>query len=323
MAPLPKPLPSTLRAIQQALVAGHDDWESVGVPAGDVGLECERQIWLAFRRSSRPEEITWQKRRIFERGNIEEERLLDLLRLIGCEVTGQQERVRAAGGHLRGKIDGRAFGLPEAPKTEHLIECKSAKDASFKKLKDGVKIGNPGHHATFQFYMHCLGLTRVLYMVTNKDNELLHIERVEYDAEFALRLVARIERIIQMPEPPARLCTKRDDFRGKFCRQAEVCWGEIRARAHCRTCIHATPLMDGNAAWDCARWQKPLSLAEQDEGCPAHLYIPALMVGCEKLSVDEENETITYKLRSGKIWVDGASDDQPANDNEQQKENAA
>ena len=306
MAPLPRPTPSTLRAIQDALTANADDWESVGVPAGDIGVECDRAIWLAFRRASKPEEITWQKRRIFERGNIEEERLLDLLRLIGCEVTGQQERVRAAGGHLRGKIDGRTYGLPEAPKTEHLIECKSAKDDSFKKLKDGVKKGNPSHYATFQFYMHCLGLSRVLYMCSNKDNELLHLERVEYDAEFALRAVARIERIIQTSEPPARLCSKRDDFRGMFCKQQEVCWQEVWPRVHCRTCLHSSPILDGNAGWDCARWSKPLSLPEQDEGCPAQLYIPALVPG-EVEEVDEAAETIRYRLRNGETWTDGVS----------------
>jgi len=307
---IPRPTPSTLLAIQQALEAGHDDWESVGVPAGDIGLECDRQIWLAFRRASVPEEITWRKRRIFERGNIEEERLLDLIRLIGCEVTGQQERVRAAGGHLRGKIDGRTFGLPEAPKTEHLIECKSSKDSDFQAMKKkGVKLANPKHYATFQFYMWGLGLTRVMYMMSGKDDEDLHLERVEYDPVFAMRAVARIERIINMPEPPSRLCSKRDDFRGLFCRQKEVCWGEVRARSHCRTCLHSTPLMDGNAGWDCARWSKPLSLPEQEAGCPAMLYIPALLVGYEQVEVDEAAEEITYRTPTGELWIDGAAND--------------
>lgn len=323
MAPIPKPVPSTLRAIHKALEEGHDDWESVGVPAGNIGVECDRAVWLAFRRASKPEEINWQKRRIFERGNIEEERLIDLLRLIGCEVWGQQDRVRACGGHLRGKIDGRALGIIEAPKTEHIVECKSAKDEHFKKVKkEGVKIAKPDHYATFQFYMHGLGVDRVLYKMSNKNDEELHIERVPYDAEFAIRSVARIERIINMPEPPTRLCSKRDDFRGMFCRQAEVCWGEAKPRVHCRTCIHSTPLMDGNAAWDCARHACPLSLPEQDEGCPAHLTIPALMVGFEQIDCDPEAETITYRTPSGGIWIDGATTE-PANDNATEQEEAA
>ncbi|PDT76951.1 oxidoreductase [Sinorhizobium sp. BJ1] len=312
MAPIPKPTPSTLRLVQQRLEENNDQWESVGVPAGDIGIECDRQIWLAFRRASVPEFIDWRKRRIFERGEIEEERLLDLLRLAGCEVWGQQDRVRAAGGHLRGKIDGRVLGLLEAPNTEHVVECKSAKEEYFKPVKKhGVKIGMPKHYATFQFYMYGLGLNRVYYMMSCKNTEDLHFERVHYDAEFAMRQVARIERIINMPEPPSRLCTKRDDFRGKFCRQAEVCWGEVMPRSHCRSCIHATPLMDGNAGWDCSRWSKPLSLAEQDAGCPAHLFIPKMLAGYEQVDCDPENETITYRTPSGALWIDGA-----ANDNE-------
>jgi hypothetical protein len=320
MAPLPVVISPTMKAVRRVLESGHDDWESVGVPAGDIGLECDRQIWFAFRRCSPKEDIDWKKRRIFERGNIEEPRLLELLRSIGCTVWGEQDRVRAVGGHLRGKIDGRVIGLLEAPSKEHITECKSAKDEKFQPVKKhGVKIAMPLHYATFQFYMHGLGIDRVFYMMSNKNDEDLHFERVPYDADFAIRAVARIERIVNSPNPPSRLCTKRDDFRGMFCRQQEVCWGERKPRAHCRTCIHSTPLMDGNAGWDCSRWQKPLSLDEQDAGCPAHLYIPQTLVGYEQVDADEEAETITYRRESnGTMWVDGA-----ANDNDGKKENAA
>lgn len=132
MAPIHKVTPSTLRAVQDGLETGHDEWESVGVPAGDIGVECDRAVWLAFRRASVPEVIDWKKRRIFERGDIEETRLLDLLRMIGCEVSEQQARVRGAGGHLRGKIDGQVLGLPEAMKTIHVVECKSSNATAFR-----------------------------------------------------------------------------------------------------------------------------------------------------------------------------------------------
>ena len=306
MAPLPVVITPTLKAVRKRLETGHDDWESVGVPAGDLGLECDRAIWFAFRRTSQPEEIGWRQRRIFERGNIEETRLLDLLRSIGCEVWGEQDKVRAVGGHLRGKIDGRVIGLLEAPTKEHIVECKSAKKEKFDPVKKkGVKIGMPLHYATFQFYMYGLGIERVFYMMSNKNDEDLHFERLPYDADFAIRAVARIERIVNSPNPPSRLCSKEDDFRGMFCKHKDVCWGVVKPRAHCRTCVHSTPLMDGNAGWDCSRWQKPLSLAEQDEGCPAHLYIPQTLVGYEQIDSDETAETITYRKPNGTVWIDG------------------
>lgn len=309
MPPIPRPTSSTQRAIQDALESSEQDWESVGVPAGEIGVECDRAIWLAFRRASVPETITWRKRRIFERGNIEEERLLDLLRLVGIEVSEQQTRVRGAGGHLRGKIDGQALGIKEAPATIHVVECKSSKASDFRAMvKDGVQKANPKHYATMQFYMLKRGLDRCLYMMSNKDDEDIHTERVRLDVEAAIRAEARIERIIGMDEPPSRLCTKRDDFRGMFCRQAAVCFGEEWPRSHCRTCIHASALLDGNAGWDCARHSKPLSLGEQDAGCPAHLYVPALLVGLEQVDCSEEDETITYRCPNGDLWVDGAAE---------------
>ncbi|MBD9542919.1 oxidoreductase [Ensifer sp. ENS04] len=305
MTPIPRITPSTLRAIQDAIEADQDDWESVGVPAGEIGVECDRAIWLAFRRASVPEVITWRKRRIFERGDIEEVRLLDLLQIAGIEVSERQARVRGAGGHLRGKIDAQALGIKEAPATIHVVECKSSKASDFRiMVRDGVKKANPKHYATMQFYMLKRGLDRCQYMMSNKDDEDLHLERVYLDVEFALRAEARIERIINMPEPPSRLCTKRDDFRGTFCRQAAVCWGEIWPRVHCRTCLFSTPLMDGNAGWDCSRHNKPLSLAEQDAGCPAMLFVPALVPG-EQMDASEEDETVTYTLKDGSQWVDG------------------
>lgn len=308
MTPIPKPISPTLLAIQAAIEDQADDWESVGVPAGDIGIECDRQIWLAFRRASVPERTDWRKRRIFERGNIEEDRLIALLEAAGLTVTDRQARVRGAGGHLRGKTDGQAFGVKEAPGTEHIVECKSSKASDFRAMvKDGVQKANPKHYATMQFYMAKRGLARALYIMSCKDTEDLHVERVRFDAEAAIRAEARIERIIDAPEPPPRLCGKRDDFRGKLCRQAAVCWGGEMPRAHCRSCLHSSPIMDGNAGWDCARHNKPLGLTEQDAGCEAHLYIPAMLAGFEQVDCDEDAETVTYRnIATGEFWTDGA-----------------
>lgn len=63
--------------------------------------------------------------------------------------------------------------------------------------------------------------------------------------------------------------------------------------------------MIGNAAWSCARRAKPLGLDEQRDGCPSHLFIPALVPG-ELIDADDEAETVTYQLRDGSMWIDGA-----------------
>jgi hypothetical protein len=47
-----------------------------------------------------------------------------------------------------------------------------------------------------------------------------------------------------------------------------------------------------------------LSIDEQRDGCPAHLYLPGMVNG-EQIDVDEDAETITYRMKSGEVWVDG------------------
>ena len=63
--------------------------------------------------------------RIFERGSLEEERVIADLRRAGVEVSREQERFALAGGWLRGKIDAIGRGFLEAPKAEHVVEIKS------------------------------------------------------------------------------------------------------------------------------------------------------------------------------------------------------
>jgi len=47
-----------------------------------------------------------------------------------------------------------------------------------------------------------------------------------------------------------------------------------------------------------------LSIDEQRDGCPAHLYLCGLING-EQIDADEVAETVTYRLATGEIWVDG------------------
>ena len=62
--------------------------------------------------------------------------------------------------------------------------------------------------------------------------------------------------------------------------------------------------MFGDAAWSCARWNKPLSLAEQKAGCPAHLFVPTLVPG-EVVDANDEEEWVLYTLHDGREWRDG------------------
>jgi hypothetical protein len=312
---IPQPKQHTVAAIYAAYVEDNGDRsESIGIPAGSIGAECARAIWYEFRYASPPEQLDGRKHRIFRRGDIEEDRLVADLERVGITVSERQAKVRAVGGHVRGRIDGQVQGLPEAPVTVHLLECKSSNDKKFKELsKKKVREAKPEHWATMQLYMHERGLSRALYICTNKNDEEIYTERVEYDAAEALRLLARAEWIVRQDDPPPRL---HEDPNAKaafvcgFCRHFAICHGGAFARVNCRTCLHSTPEMGGDAHWSCARWSKPLGWPdEQMAGCETHLYLPGLVPGIQ-VDANEQAETVTYQLADDSKWVDGATEKQ-------------
>lgn len=308
MAPIPKPQSNTVRAIYQAYVDAHRHYDSLGISVGEAGTECDRALWYTFRWASKPEEINGRQLRLFETGNIEEDRLVADLERIGVEVYGQQDRIRLAGGHVRGKCDGKAMGIPEAPTTEHLLEFKSSNAKGFALIqKDGCQKAKPLHYAQCQLGMHAFGLTRCLYLVSCKDTDTLYAERINYDAEYCIRLLARCERIIAANIAPSRISEDPEFFGCMFCKHKAICHEGAWPRVSCRSCIYSTPENGGDGHWSCARFSKPLSIDEQKSGCPAHLHLPALVPG-EQVDADEENETIQYRLRNGTTWTDGTKE---------------
>ena len=87
MAPLPRPYSATTEAIYAAYAKSRSQaWDSLGISISLLGEECERALWYTFRWASKPEVIDGLKAITFETGEIEETRLLNALRMIGCEV---------------------------------------------------------------------------------------------------------------------------------------------------------------------------------------------------------------------------------------------
>ena len=313
------------RSIRSAIFAAYEaarkDYEPIGINVGDLGNECDRAIFYSFRYVSDPEKPDGRKLRLFATGNIEEQRVIDDLLSIGCEIIGEQERVRLLGGHVRGKIDGEAMGVPEDPEVVHLVECKSANDKSFKDIqKNGVEKSQPKHYGQCQMYMHGRGLPVALYVVVNKNNDDIYTERVAYDAAYCERVLARVESIILAEDPPPRVSENQKIPPCLFCPHKGVCHGGDWPRKNCRTCVYAVPdLLGDDADWGCRLYGHPLSLEAQKAGCPSHLFLPGLVPGrqvdhgdrfipslvpAEQIDVDEADNVI-YRPKSGETWVNG------------------
>ncbi|MBP7243215.1 hypothetical protein [Amaricoccus sp.] len=314
MAPIPPIESSTVLAIWRAREAEaaadpRSAFEGFGVSASALGSPCDRQVWLTLRWASPPEAPGGRQLRIFERGDIEEKRVIADLRRAGVEVSREQERFALAGGWLRGKVDAVGIGLLEAPKAEHVVEIKSMNASSWRAVqKHGLRANRPEHWHQLHIGMAALGIARGAYVATCKDDEAVYIERIQLDVEEANRQEARVERLVAAHDAPLKIADNAERPPCRFCRHKALCFEAAMPRRHCRTCLHFAFGRDG--AGHCMRFDEPRSPQRQQEGrdCPAHLYLPALVPG-EQIDADPEAETVTYRMQSGAIWVDGATEE--------------
>lgn len=246
-----------------------------------LGHHCDRYLWLSFRWVFK-KQFSGRMLRLFRRGQNEEATVVEDLRAIGCAVVdtdknGNQLRVDF-GRHVSGSMDGQVEGIPEAPKTWHILEIKTHNAKSFKDLTaKGVKVSKPMHWAQMQVYMLGTDLERALYFAVCKDDDSIHTERVRIDRKAAEELVQRGHRITmsdRMPEPCPGASP--DWYQCKFCDAYSFCHEtQTTDQANCRTCLHSTAKQD--STWHCERWGSSVPYHGQIQGCPSHAVHPDLI----------------------------------------------
>lgn len=279
--------------------------------ASEIGKPCSRALWYSFRWAT-AKKFDGRMLRLFNRGHREEPQFLQELRGIGAEVydrdpdTKQQHRFSAVNGHFGGSCDAIGHGLPEAPKTWAIIEFKTHGDKSFTALvAKKVKEAKPEHYAQMQVYMGLAELERALYLAVNKNTDELYSEWVHFDKTEFMNLLAKAQTIINADEPPQRLSEDPAWYQCKMCDHHAICHGEQVPQKNCRTCVHASPVYDGE--WSCADQKRHLPYEEQRVGCRQHLYIPPMIRWAEPL--DAGQGWIKYRDRdSGLIFANVTED---------------
>jgi hypothetical protein len=263
--------------------------------ASELGKECRRALWFGFRKCMKPAH-EGRLLRLFQTGHREEERMKADLRAIGVTVDGEQFAVTFADGHGGGHLDGAVLGLPEAPKPWHVLECKTY---SKKRFDEMLKKGPPAEHvAQMQLYMGETGMERAAYFAHCKDDDRLHLERLEYDPEAHKALLLKAKSIVYAEAPPDGVSQDPGFWLCRFCDYNELCYAGRVPDVSCRTCVHATPEKGGK--WTCYR-----ELPMTDHRCPEHLFIPAFF-GCP---VNGSPEWIEYE-----DWINVGASGFPAVD---------
>lgn len=300
MATLPEPLHSLAASIYRWREATAEDGLRPHLGASLIGHPCGRYLWLTFRWAARP---AWEGRmlRLFDRGQREEAVIVTELRGIGAEVSecqpdGSQWRVSACGGHFGGSLDGVARRLPGGSETNwELLEFKTHNKASYKELADkGVREAKWQHYGQMQAYLALTGMTRANYIAICKDDDQIYHERIQADAETGRAMLDRAQSVIFAAEPLPKISHKPDWYQCKGCHYHGQCHGTDAPLPTCRSCAHATPEKDGR--WHCERHHRNLDRAEQQAGCQAHRFIPALLANfAEYLGGDETANVARYR----------------------------
>lgn len=238
-----------------------------------IGHPCVRHLWYVFRWAKRPV-FSGRMLRLFETGHREEARMIRDLGNSGIEVStgpapGRQwsfTENEKTGGHFSLSLDGAVHGVPEAPETWHVLECKTHNTKSFEKLqKEGVQKSKPVHYAQMQVGMLLSGMDRALYLSKNKDTDAYDVERIELDKEVAERLIQKAEAVIQSPTPWAPISKDPAWFACKFCDHHPLCFEGLPMEKSCRSCAHAATADEGR--WFCQKKGIVLSIDEQKAAC--------------------------------------------------------
>lgn len=265
-------LTAKIKADIDAYCMTYDDGPRSHLGASVVGHECSFYIWGSFRwLAYTPSDARMQ--RLFRRGHLEELRFVEYLRAIGFTVwthdeNGKQFRVAAVGGHYGGSCDGVAKIAPAYDIAEPLLcefKTKGTGTGFNKLVEKGMRLEAQQHFAQASCYGKQLGIRYCLYMVANKNDDSLHIEVVELDWNLAAEMEKRAEYIITAKQPPAKVSLQPTYYQCKMCDLKGVCHEKHLPAKNCRSCVNASPAVDGQ--WYCGQFAQIIPDHVIKQGC--------------------------------------------------------
>ncbi len=230
-----------------------------------IGEECLRKRQFEHYFCAKGE-ITARTQRIFRVGHLFEDILNDELKELGYEMFGEQTNLTLLDGKLSGHNDGTIRGIPEAPKTVHVLEIKTMNDKSFKDtVKKGVAKSKPTYMIQMQAYMKAMKLKRALFIAINKNDCEYYIERVYYDKELIDEVLRKTIDVFESKTLLHRLSEKRSFYKCSWCNYKGICFDSEPIEKTCRSCFGSKYLTGMD--WECLKDKKILSRDDQIQAC--------------------------------------------------------
>jgi len=220
------------------LTARREQLERDYLGASRLGEPCCRR--LAYEVTHTPsddgQDLDGAMLRVFEAGHRFEALSIEWLRAAGFDLRtqrrdGSQFGFAAAGGRLRGHIDGVIVagpnvGVPWPALWEHkALNTKSWNDI----VKRGLRAAKPLYFAQVQIYMAYMEIGATLFSALNKDSQALHHEVIAFEPAEAQALSDKavdILRAVETGELPPRIAAASDYYLCRFCPYARRCWEE-------------------------------------------------------------------------------------------------
>lgn len=252
----------------------YDDGPRLHLGASIIGGECPREIWYSFRWVYH-KVFSGRMYRLFNRGHLEEKRNLEWLRFIGCKINdldqdGKQFRIVGTISHFGGSLDAAGFLPPDFDLDEELLfEFKTKKTgADFNEIKKkGIKVCNWQHYVQMSIYGKSKSIKFAVYIVTNKNDDEMHIEIVPLDWQLAEEKEKLANQIINSRQAPPRPFASRAYMKCKTsCDYVGICWDNVQPQVNCRSCWKAKPIE--NNEWSCEQFDMQIPRDFIKQGCP-------------------------------------------------------
>lgn len=145
--------------------------------ASIIGDPCARKVFYQYHN---PKPITDGRiLRLFETGNIQEDRLISDLEKAGISITHKQLSFNDADDpRFAGSLD----AIVNIDGVDYVVEIKTHNEKSYNDLvKKGVKVTKAQHHTQMQIYMGWSNIHKALYLAINKNDESIYTEIVDFD----------------------------------------------------------------------------------------------------------------------------------------------
>lgn len=194
-------------------------------PSG-LGEGCELKLWKNLHETQGDgyASYTYQQRDIFERGKWEEERICKHLERTGYAVEKRNINVQSSIPDFRGEMDGIVRDLKTGER--YVLEIKTMKQEQYNPLvKKGRQATKFLYWCQCQCYMGMSNISQALFVVRNKNTELLYKEIIPFDITLYDLLLQKFDRIKNSPVSPLGYRSlKKPHFECAWCPHKEDCW---------------------------------------------------------------------------------------------------